>query len=90
MGVASANTCRLPSTLTTTTGGWVVNTQQLQGDWKQVSGRVHKQWAKLTDDDLAEIEGRTEQLVGKIQERYGVARERAESQVQDFLDRESA
>lgn len=68
-----------------------MNRQQIEGDWQQLSGRVHKQWAKLTDEDLAQIErGRTEQLVGRIQERYGIARERAESQVQDFLDRESA
>lgn len=64
-----------------------MNRQQIEGDWRQLSGKVHQQWAKLTDDDLAQIEGRTEQLVGRIQERYGIARERAESQVQDFLDR---
>ena len=58
----------------------------LEGKWKQVSGRVKATWAKLTDDDLDEINGRAEALAGKIRERYGVAADEAERQVRKFRD----
>ena len=55
--------------------------EKFQGSWTQTKGAVKEQWGKLTDDDLLEIEGRRDQLVGKIQTRYGISREQAESQV---------
>ncbi|MEE2690402.1 MAG: CsbD family protein [Pseudomonadota bacterium] len=61
-----------------------MNSDQLQGNWKQIKGSVKEQWGKLTDDDLARIEGNYDQLVGKIQERYGVQREEAEKQVREW------
>jgi uncharacterized protein YjbJ (UPF0337 family) len=67
----------------------VMNRDTLEGNWKQLSGKVKAQWGKLTDDDIDTIQGRTEELAGKIQERYGIAREEAERQVdewQEFLD----
>ena len=55
--------------------------EKFKGSWIQIMGAVKEQWGKLTDDDLLEIEGRRDQLVGKIQTRYGITREQAESQV---------
>ena len=55
--------------------------EKFKGSWTQTTGAVKEQWGKLTDDDLLEIEGRRDQLVGKIQTRYGITREQAESQV---------
>ena len=55
--------------------------EKFKGSWTQTKGAVKEQWGKLTDDDLLEIEGRRDQLVGKIQTRYGITREEAEAQV---------
>jgi len=65
-----------------------MNRDQLQGNWKQMSGKIKEKWGKLTDNDLQTINGQTEQLVGKIQERYGIAREEAEKQVKEFWSHE--
>ncbi|MBS0436919.1 MAG: CsbD family protein, partial [Proteobacteria bacterium] len=54
------------------------------GNWKQFKGKVKEQWGKLTDDDLDVIAGKRDQLVGKIQERHGIARDDAEKQVSDW------
>ena len=61
-----------------------LNQDQLKGDWKQLKGSVKEQWVKLTDDGVAQIEGNRDQLVGEIQEKYGVAREEAERQVNEW------
>ncbi|MBR0566877.1 CsbD family protein [Azoarcus sp. L1K30] len=61
-----------------------MNSDILKGNWKQLKGRVQAQWGKLTDDDLDVIEGRREELAGKIQERYGLSREEAEKQLDDW------
>ena len=63
----------------------VMNSDQLKGNWKQLMGDAKKQWGKLTDDDLKQVEGRKDKLVGKIQERYGSSREEAEKQADDWL-----
>ena len=55
--------------------------QKIKGSWMQTKGAVKEQWGKLTDDDLMEIQGRRDQLVGKIQSRYGINRDEAEAQV---------
>lgn len=57
----------------------------LKGQWKQLSGEAKKQWGKLTDDDWTAIEGDTEKLMGKIQERYGYEKARAEREIDLFL-----
>jgi uncharacterized protein YjbJ (UPF0337 family) len=62
-----------------------MNSDQLEGKWKQLKGSVKQQWGKLTDDDLTFINGRSQELVGKVQERYGIAREEAQKRVNDFL-----
>jgi uncharacterized protein YjbJ (UPF0337 family) len=55
--------------------------QKIKGSWTQTKGAIKEQWGKLTDDDLMEIQGRREKLVGKIQTRYGISHEQAEAQV---------
>jgi uncharacterized protein YjbJ (UPF0337 family) len=61
-----------------------VNWDRVEGKWKQASGKVKEKWGKLTDDDLQTIAGKRDQLVGRIQERYGIARDVAEKQVEEF------
>jgi uncharacterized protein YjbJ (UPF0337 family) len=61
-----------------------MNQDTIQGTWRQLTGKVKVQWGKLTDDDLDVIDGRREQLLGRIQQRYGVARDEAENQVRDW------
>lgn len=61
-----------------------MNWDQVQGNWKQFTGKARETWGQLTDDEVDEAAGNREQLVGKIQERYGVAREDAERQVDDW------
>jgi uncharacterized protein YjbJ (UPF0337 family) len=58
-----------------------MNWDRIEGNWKQVTGRVKEQWGELTDDDLTVVGGRREQLAGKIQERYGLAKDEAEKQL---------
>jgi uncharacterized protein YjbJ (UPF0337 family) len=62
-----------------------MNWDQFAGMWKQSAGKVREKWGKLTDDDLTTINGQREQLVGKIQERYGIAKGAAEKQVDEFV-----
>ena len=61
-----------------------MNWDQVEGKWKQASGKAKEKWGKLTDDDLQRISGKRDQLVGRIQERYGIAKEEAERQVDEF------
>jgi uncharacterized protein YjbJ (UPF0337 family) len=58
-----------------------MNWDRAKGNWKQFRGSVRERWGKLTDDDLDVIAGQRDQLVGKIQERYGLAKDRAEDQL---------
>ncbi|XBS70030.1 CsbD family protein [Acerihabitans sp. KWT182] len=61
-----------------------MNTDQASGNWKQFKGKIKEQWGKLTDDDLTVVEGKREQLIGKIQERYGYGKEAAEKEVKNW------
>jgi uncharacterized protein YjbJ (UPF0337 family) len=61
-----------------------MNWDQVEGKWKQYSGKAKEKWGKLTDDDLDVIRGRRDQLIGKIQERYGIMKQEAEKQVDEF------
>jgi uncharacterized protein YjbJ (UPF0337 family) len=61
-----------------------MNWDQIEGKWKQFAGKAKEKWGKLTDDDLDVIRGKRDQLVGKIQERYGIAKQEAEHQVDEF------
>lgn len=62
-----------------------MNNEQLKGKWEQLKGAVKEQWGKLTDDDIKVIGGEKDQLVGKLKERYGIAKERAEQEVARFF-----
>ena len=61
-----------------------MNTDRIRGQWKQVKGRIKEQWGRLTEDDLDVIAGKRDQLLGRIQQRHGVAKDEAQRQVQDF------
>ncbi len=61
-----------------------MNWDRIEGNWKQLSGKVRQQWGKLTDDDLDVIDGRREQLAGRIQEVYGISKDEAEKQIERF------
>jgi uncharacterized protein YjbJ (UPF0337 family) len=61
-----------------------MNKDRIEGNWKQVKGKVKEQWGKLTDDDLDVISGKREQLAGRIQERHGVNKDEAEKQIKDW------
>jgi uncharacterized protein YjbJ (UPF0337 family) len=63
-----------------------INWNQIEGDWKQFKGKVKQKWGQLTDDELDEIAGNKDILVGKIQERYGIGKEEAERRVREFTD----
>jgi uncharacterized protein YjbJ (UPF0337 family) len=64
-----------------------MNSDVFKGKWHQLKGEVKSQWGKLTDDDLDRVEGDTEKLIGRVQERYGYARLDAEREVNDFIAR---
>jgi uncharacterized protein YjbJ (UPF0337 family) len=61
-----------------------MNQDRIRGQWKQVKGKIKEQWGRLTDDDLDVIAGKRDQLLGRIQQRHGVARDEAQRQVQEF------
>jgi uncharacterized protein YjbJ (UPF0337 family) len=62
-----------------------MNWDQIEGQWKQLGGQVKSKWAKLTDDDIGTLHAKKEELVGKIQERYGVLKDEAERQVDQWI-----
>ena len=61
-----------------------MNWDTIQGQWKQMTGKVKERWGKFTDNDLTIINGKRDQLVGKVQEKYGYAKEQAEKEVAEF------
>ena len=61
-----------------------MNKNQIEGNWKQLKGKVKQQWGKLTDDQIDVIEGRREELAGKIQEAYGLSKTEAEAQISEW------
>ena len=61
-----------------------MNNDILAGKWKQLRGQAQQKWGQLTDDDLDRVEGKRDELIGRVQERYGVARDEAERQVSEF------
>lgn len=64
-----------------------MNWDQIEGKWKQYKGEFKQQWGKLTDDELDRAAGRRDELEGLIQERYGIAREEAKKQVDEWMSR---
>jgi len=67
-------------TMSKSSGSW----EQLAGKWKQFSGEIKKKWGKLTDDELMQINGSRDILAGKLQEKYGIAKEAANKQIDEW------
>jgi uncharacterized protein YjbJ (UPF0337 family) len=63
-----------------------MNRDQIEGKWKQLTGKVKEQWGDLTDDEIAEAEGNRDQLAGKIQEKYGGSKEEIRRRLDEFED----
>lgn len=61
-----------------------MNWDQIEGRWKQLKGTIHEKWGKLTDDDLQMIAGKRDKLTGIIQQKYGLAKQEAEKQIDEF------
>jgi uncharacterized protein YjbJ (UPF0337 family) len=61
-----------------------MNWDMIEGNWKQFKGTVKEKWGKLTDSDINQLSGKKDQLVGKIQERYGCSRDEAERQADEW------
>jgi uncharacterized protein YjbJ (UPF0337 family) len=66
--------------------GGFMNWNQIDGNWKQLKGQVKEMWGKFTDDDLEVIGGKRDKLLGKLQEKYGIAQNEAEAQLQKFQE----
>lgn len=62
-----------------------MNWDIVEGNWKQLTGKAKQRWGKLTDDDLVQIHGKREQLIGRIQERYGLSRSDADRELERFV-----
>ncbi len=63
-----------------------MNRDILEGQWKQIKGKVKQQWGRLTDDEVNQVNGRYDELVGLVQERYGYSRDEAANEVDMFLN----
>ena len=61
-----------------------MNQDQLEGKWKQLKGNVRAKWGKLTDDDVEYIAGKRDNFIGRLQERYGIKKEEAEKQLDEW------
>jgi uncharacterized protein YjbJ (UPF0337 family) len=61
-----------------------MNQDKAAGSWKELKGKLKQQWGKLTDDDFTVLEGKSDELSGRIQKHYGIARDEAEKQIQTF------
>ena len=65
-----------------------MNWDTFEGKWKQTKGAVKEKWGKLTDDDIQQIAGKKDQLVGRIQERYGIARDKAQAEADQWWEQQ--
>jgi len=63
-----------------------MNKERFKGQWDQIKGKVKTKWGKLTDDDVMAVEGKSEVLVGKLKEKYGFAKEKAEEELDSFME----
>jgi uncharacterized protein YjbJ (UPF0337 family) len=66
-----------------------MNWDQIEGNWMKAKGKLRQQWGKLTDDDLTRVNGKREELAGRLQERYGYEKERAEREIDNWMQRAS-
>lgn len=61
-----------------------MNSDQFEGKWKQLKGNVKQRWGKLTDDDVTALSGKKDELIGKLQERYGITRDQAQKEADEW------
>lgn len=64
-----------------------MNWDIVEGNWTQWKGRLKEKWGDLTDDDIQMLDGKKDQLAGKIQERYGIARDQADKEIEEWTER---
>lgn len=62
-----------------------MNNDILKGDWNQLKGKIKQQWGKLSDDDIERINGKSQELIGLLQERYGYSKEKATQYAQELV-----
>ena len=63
-----------------------MNWDRIEGNWKQLKGKIKEQWGELTDDDIDRVAGRRDQLAGQMQETYGIGKDEAERQIDEWAD----
>ena len=63
-----------------------MNWDEIKGNWTELKGKIKQRWGRLTDDDIMAIDGERDELVGRLQKRYGHARAQVEKEVEDFCD----
>jgi len=64
-----------------------MNKDIIKGNWNILKGKIHQQWGKLTDDEIAKMEGNQQELNGILQKKYGYAKDKAEKEINEFLDK---
>ena len=64
-----------------------MNADILKGKWKEIKGQIREEWGELTDDEIAQVEGTEERLVGLLQKKYGYAKDEAETKYKEFMER---
>jgi uncharacterized protein YjbJ (UPF0337 family) len=64
-----------------------MNWEQIEGKWSQIKGSVKQKWGKLTDDDLAFINGSRDKFIGRLEERYGISKEQAQKQIEEWTSK---
>ena len=64
-----------------------MNADVLKGKWKEIKGQIREEWGELTDDEIAQVEGTEERLVGLLQKKYGYAKDEAETKYKEFMER---
>jgi uncharacterized protein YjbJ (UPF0337 family) len=82
--IGATTLCRHPGGSSSTGSMNIVTTLEIKGDWNVTKGKLKQKWAKLTDDDLQYVEGKQEELLGRIQERTGENREAVEKAIKDY------
>jgi uncharacterized protein YjbJ (UPF0337 family) len=68
---------------------YAMNWDQIEGNWMKAKGKLRQQWGKLTDDDITLINGKREELTGRLQERYGYQKEQAEKEIDSWMKKAS-
>jgi uncharacterized protein YjbJ (UPF0337 family) len=68
-------------------GGANMNWDRVEGNWNEFKGKVQQQWGKLTNDDLSQVNGKRTELCGRLQQRYGYAKDQAEREIDTWLNR---